>query len=167
VNFSSAGAGGAFNGLQVIWDALTIPPASHLTLALTVTVAVPLPDATILINQVHIVGGGAAFDLPTAAASTQVYNPPQAAFEASPTLGTLPLNVTFSNNSEHATIYCWDFGDGTIDYSASPSHLYLETGLYNVTLTASNPGGSDTLIRVGYIVVVNYMIVLPLVIGGR
>lgn len=53
------------------------------------------------------------------------------------------LQVTFSNFSQNATEYSWDFGDGTdpsteegpIDYT------YAEVGEYTVTLTASNADG--------------------------
>jgi PKD repeat protein len=49
--------------------------------------------------------------------------------------------------------YKWDFGDGSVSFSTNPQHLYLDGGVFTVTLIASNPGGSDTLMRLAYITV--------------
>ncbi len=51
--------------------------------------------------------------------------------------------VTFTNNSQNATIYSWDFGDGSTSTEANPTHTYNANGNYTVTLTASSPCGSD------------------------
>ncbi len=55
-------------------------------------------------------------------------------------------SFTFSNTggSDIAT-YLWDFGDGSTDSTATPSHTYTEDGTYNVQLFVSNEcGWSDT-----------------------
>jgi PKD repeat protein len=53
-----------------------------------------------------------------------------------------PCLVEFENRSVNATQYSWDFGDGSpIDTSGSPSHLYAEAGVFNVTLTAKGSDG--------------------------
>lgn len=52
----------------------------------------------------------------------------------------------FTNNSSGATTYLWDFGDGFYSTDKDPSHLYQETGTYNVCLIAYNEFGcSDTV----------------------
>ncbi len=51
------------------------------------------------------------------------------------------LNVTFTNTSEGATSYKWDFGDGETSKEASPKHTYLSSGDYVVKLTAANADG--------------------------
>ncbi len=51
--------------------------------------------------------------------------------------------VTFSNISQNATSYLWDFGDGNTDNTESPTHTFYYAGEYNVILTAYGPGGQD------------------------
>ncbi|MCS6982399.1 MAG: PKD domain-containing protein, partial [Flavobacteriales bacterium] len=43
------------------------------------------------------------------------------------------------NNSQNATGYIWDFGDGSPVYTTfSPVHVYTAPGTYTITLTAYN-----------------------------
>ncbi len=42
--------------------------------------------------------------------------------------------VSVSNTSSYAVTYDWQFGDGSISTSSSPTHTYLTTGNYSVTL---------------------------------
>lgn len=53
------------------------------------------------------------------------------------------LTVNFSNFSQNATSYMWDFGDGNNSADESPSHTYEEGGTYTVVLTASNAEGTS------------------------
>lgn len=55
-------------------------------------------------------------------------------FEISSTELFLGQEVSFTNNSENATAYRWDFGDGTISKEKDPVHKYNEPGEYNVSL---------------------------------
>ena len=78
--------------------------------------------------------------------------PPVAGFVASPTRGAAPLAVAFTNQTTGvATSYAWDFGDGTSSTLSDPQHTYVAPGRYDVALTATGPGGSNTLIRPNYI----------------
>ena len=52
------------------------------------------------------------------------------------------LLVNFTNASLNADSYSWDFGDGETSTEMSPSHTYASDGTYNVSLTATNSGGS-------------------------
>jgi len=85
------------------------------------------------------------------------YIPPQvpvADFTATPTTGNAPLTVQFTDNSTNdPTNWLWDFGDGSTSTQQNPAHTYTDPGTYTVTLTVSNAAGSDTAIKVGYIVV--------------
>lgn len=47
-----------------------------------------------------------------------------------------PDKITFTNTSQKATTYKWDFGDGTMSNDTSPSHAYLRSGTYSVSLIA-------------------------------
>jgi PKD repeat protein len=82
--------------------------------------------------------------------------PPTANFTANVTSGTAPLTVKFYDNSTGVvTGWEWDFGDGTPNSTQqSPSHQYVNPGVYTVTLTVSNDGGSGTMQKVDYITVI-------------
>jgi gliding motility-associated-like protein len=55
--------------------------------------------------------------------------------------GCPPLTVNFTNSSTSATSYNWDFGNGSSSTSTTPITTYTATGVYTVTLTASNTSG--------------------------
>ncbi|RYE12283.1 MAG: PKD domain-containing protein, partial [Sphingobacteriales bacterium] len=58
---------------------------------------------------------------------------------------TGPCTVTFTNTSQHATTYIWNFGDGTATSAlANPTHEYTAAGTYTVTLTASGATESNS-----------------------
>ncbi len=80
--------------------------------------------------------------------------PPVANFSGSPTSGTEPLTVNFTDLST-GTVDSWDwtFGDGSTSTAQNPSHQYTSTGTYTVSLTVTNTGGSDTETKVDYITV--------------
>lgn len=52
------------------------------------------------------------------------------------------MQVMFTNQSQFAQSYSWNFGDGTTSDQANPVHTYPGPGAYQVTLTATNPNGS-------------------------
>lgn len=54
-----------------------------------------------------------------------------------PTSACSPLSITTTNNSINATIYNWDFGDGTLSNQTNPSHIYINPGTSNITYTIS------------------------------
>ena len=79
---------------------------------------------------------------------------PVASFTGTPTSGTAPLTVSFTDASTNSpTSWYWTFGDGSTSTAKSPSHAYSTAGTYTVSLTATNAGGSNTLTRTGYITV--------------
>lgn len=70
---------------------------------------------------------------------TSITQTPIAAFTSDPVLPSklaFPITVRFSNKSENADTYLWDFGDGQTSTDENPEHTYTEAGGYNVTLTA-------------------------------
>ncbi|MGD0058631.1 MAG: DNA/RNA non-specific endonuclease [Verrucomicrobiia bacterium] len=81
-----------------------------------------------------------------AACCVSVATPPLASFTASPTNGTEPLAVTFTDTSSGSpTTWVWTFGDGIGTSTAqNPNYTYTSPGTYAVTLIASNAGGSST-----------------------
>ncbi len=62
---------------------------------------------------------------------------PSASFTADKTTVKVGETVTFANASKNGQIYYWEFGDGTTSQTRYPSHIYKNSGSYNVTLTVS------------------------------
>jgi PKD repeat protein len=88
-------------------------------------------------------------DYISVSAATQA---PTANFSGSPTSGTAPVAVQFTDTSTGGpTSWSWTFGDGGTSTQQHPSHTFTTAGTYNVTLTATNSGGSDAETRTDYI----------------
>ncbi|MBN2893285.1 MAG: PKD domain-containing protein [Bacteroidales bacterium] len=57
--------------------------------------------------------------------------------------------ITFTNTSENATNFLWDFGDGHTSTIETPTHTYNEAEIFNISLISSNPFGcSDTAFNI-------------------
>ena len=83
---------------------------------------------------------------------------PVANFTGSPTSGTWPLTVSFTDNSSGAiTNNIWNFGDGVVTNTlpGTIAHTYQNAGTDTVMLTVTGPVGTNTLTRSNYIVVTN------------
>jgi PKD repeat protein len=79
---------------------------------------------------------------------------PVADFSASPTSGSAPLSVNFTDLSSNGpTTWSWAFGDGGTSTAQNPTHVYAAAGTYTVSLTATNGSGSNTATKVNYITV--------------
>ncbi len=57
------------------------------------------------------------------------------------------LTIKFTNFSQNANSYSWDFGDGNSSTEESPTHTYAAGGTYDVVLTASNGSDSDDALQ--------------------
>ncbi|OPY48248.1 MAG: PKD domain protein [Methanoregulaceae archaeon PtaU1.Bin222] len=81
---------------------------------------------------------------------------PVAAFVGSPTLGSAPLTVAFTDQSTGSiTAWAWDFDNNGVADSTTPnpSYTYTAAGSYTVKLTVTGPGGTDDEVKSGYITV--------------
>ena len=82
--------------------------------------------------------------------------PPVPNFTSNVTSGCAPLTVNYTNQTPGVvTNYFWTFPGGTPEFSTNPNPVvtYNTSGVYNVSLEATNLGGSATIIKAGYIVV--------------
>lgn len=85
----------------------------------------------------------------------KVLPPPEAAFNGTPTSGTSPLLVQFTDQSTgQITSRWWNFGDNTGSAAINPSHTFASIGSYTVTLTITATQGTDTEVKPSYINVI-------------
>ena len=77
---------------------------------------------------------------------SQQLGPPVANFEMNNSNGSAPLAVQFTDLSENADSWSWDFeSDGNIDSTEeNPVHVFTTMGAYTVTLSATNKNGTDS-----------------------
>lgn len=81
-------------------------------------------------------------------------DPPVADFTASALTGDTTTEFTFTDASAGTpTSWLWDFGDSETAITQSPTHTYTVAGTYTVTLTATNVGGSDVVVKTDLITV--------------
>jgi PKD repeat protein len=131
------------NGVSYLWDFGDGSPTStevepthiyngdqeYYTVTLTATNNLGCPTTVIKNQFIHIV------------------QPPVAAFNVNPsTIINIPdYSFRFQDEStNNPTIWQWDFGDGTNSTQRNPSHTYLDTGTYRVTLKTINQQGCFT-----------------------
>ena len=88
-------------------------------------------------------GGSHSVSQPVSIAA--LAQPPAANFSAAPA-GDLTVQFTDASisNSGGITGWLWDFGDGATSTEQNPQHVYGAPGDFNVSLTVSDGGGSDS-----------------------
>jgi PKD repeat protein len=67
-----------------------------------------------------------------------------ASFMPSVTAAAAQTPVSFTNTSQNANIFNWNFGDGATSNLVSPVHTYAAAGTYDVVMTATNTGGCSS-----------------------
>ena len=55
-----------------------------------------------------------------------------------------PSKITFTNTSQNASSYSWNFGDNSTSAETNPVHTYITPGKYTVTLEATGAKGIKT-----------------------
>ncbi|MBI5218406.1 MAG: PKD domain-containing protein [Bacteroidia bacterium] len=77
---------------------------------------------------------------------------PPAAFYNAPDTFNCTGEIHFTDLSIGIpTHWLWDFGDGSTDTTQNPTHFYTHSGIYTVSLSVSNPYGTNQIIRTDYI----------------
>src|SRR5674476_1461019 len=69
---------------------------------------------------------------------------PVADFGSNLVSGYAPLDVQFTDLSQNATAWNWDFGDGATSTEQNPNHTYLSAGTYLVNLIVINVNETAT-----------------------
>jgi len=69
---------------------------------------------------------------------------PAADFSTDVTSGYAPFSVQFTDLSQNAASWYWDFGDGAVSAEPNPVHTYSSAGSYTVTQTVSNADGANS-----------------------
>ena len=102
---------------------------------------------------------GSDMEIKTDYISVTEIQSPTANFTADPQMGTVPVEVQFTDISVQGTnpitSWDWDFGDGGTSTEQSPLHNYSIAGNFTVTLTVSDGSLSDTEQKTNYITVYN------------
>lgn len=81
---------------------------------------------------------------------------PIASFSVSDTIILLGDTIDFFDQSSNIPeSWSWDFGDGDTSNVQHPFHAYSSADTFSVSLTVSNPAGSDTKTRTDYITVID------------
>jgi gliding motility-associated-like protein len=87
-------------------------------------------------------------------------SPAVSSFSVSPQICS--MTITLTNNSTSASSYQWNFGDGQTSNAFQPQHTYDTTGVFNITLSATNGCGSqDTIVSVELLPVGSFSISGP------
>ncbi len=82
-------------------------------------------------------------------------DPAEVMFGASPRCGSVPLSVSFADQSVPTSVitdWHWDFGDGAWSDEKNPTHEYLTIGLHDVMLVVSDGVSEDTLIKEDFVI---------------
>ncbi len=82
---------------------------------------------------------------------------PVASFSTSVDSCSVSCTIQFTNTSQNADTFSWDFGDGNTSSEENPSHTYMEPGTYEVALTASTADQSDLASREVYLAIPTFL----------
>jgi len=89
---------------------------------------------------------------------------------AEPTFGWAPFDVLFTGSSEYSVDeFIWDFGDGdgATVYVDTVTHTYDSSGMFDVSLAIDTGGGTLSLQRSDYIIVLADSMIAVDTVGGK
>ncbi len=103
------------------------------------------------VNPIHFYSGAGSYNVTLIATNADgsdtlfvpnaVYINPQPVANAIVNDVCVGRQTNFIDASLHATGWSWEFGDGNSSNLQNPSHIYADTGTYNVTLSITGLGG--------------------------
>ncbi|MFK8101742.1 MAG: PKD domain-containing protein [Saprospiraceae bacterium] len=86
----------------------------------------------------------------------QVGADPLVNFIADPTLACVEIPINFTDlSADYVEEWFWDFGDGTFGFEQNPTHLYTDTGYYDITLLVNHNGCNGVLNLENYVHVID------------
>ena len=112
------------------------------------TIDVNLEDslgAPVVPTSVGLVGNTLTIEVPSNGGSLAVD------FSVNDTTPDTNQTITFTDLTIGATSWVWNFGDGTSSSLQNPTKVYAHSGVYNVTLAASNGTISGEEVKTSYI----------------
>jgi len=119
---------------------------------------------TVILNVENVVGNGREEKVAYVQATARPVAP-TVDFSGSPTSGSFPLAVQFTDRSLNGgaalTSWSWSFGDGGTSNTQNPGHTYLLPGNYTVSLVATNSVGPGSITKTNYITVT----ILPILLA--
>ncbi len=83
-------------------------------------------------TELKITDTHGCYDIKTDTA--KVYPLPNTHFLTNVNKGPIPLMVEFDNQTTGASVYNWNFGDGNTTTDISPTHVYTDSGTFEVKL---------------------------------
>ncbi len=147
----ASGAGGTFTWYDDATLTNQIGTGSTLT-----------PGATIGSTTYYVVevdGNGCASA--SASFDVSISNGPTASFTPSPSSGSVPLDVSFTNASTNGTTYSWNFGDNSTSTDFNPDYTYENTGEFVAVLTVIDSLGCEASDSALIIVEGEAVVVIP------
>lgn len=104
------------------------------------TVCLPLSSITYIVTGTNLYGC-----IDTTEVFVEVLNLPSAAFSYTTDFGCNGIEFVTANESQDATGYFWDFGDGTTSTESSPVHYFSTLQNQTIFMVAYNGICSDTM----------------------
>lgn len=78
---------------------------------------------------------------------------PAASFTTSSDTFSINQSISFTNTSNNAINYNWDFGDGALSAITNPVHSYSNPGTYLVKLKATNSLGQQSIFSKNIVII--------------
>lgn len=95
--------------------------------------------------KLYVTTAGGCTDSIVSPNAIRIGTPPIVNFSFGVTEACAGTGIAFTDLSSHVDDWEWNFGDGSpIDNSQNPTHIFADTGYFNVSLTASSNGCSRT-----------------------
>lgn len=107
-------------------------------------------------NVTLIVDDTVFCNAPDTAVKTVRISPNVKADFSTPDKGCVPYTASFKNLSLGGTDFIWDFGDGSFSTDFEPTHIYSQTGTYNVRLIAIDTSTCNKVDTAAYFTITVY-----------